>query len=38
VPTLSEDRPLHIDMATCAAMIDDGTLRRATSEAVGGLV
>jgi histidine ammonia-lyase len=38
VPTLSEDRPLHLDMATCARLIDDGTLAGAARAACDGLV
>lgn len=38
VPTLTEDRPLHVDMATCARLIDDGSLASATAKSVGGLV
>jgi histidine ammonia-lyase len=37
VPTLTEDRPLHVDMATCARLIDDGTLAGAARAACDGL-
>jgi histidine ammonia-lyase len=38
VPTLTEDRPLHLDMTACARLIDDGSLASAAAKSVGGLV
>lgn len=38
VPTLTEDRPLHIDMEACAKLIESGELVRSAEAAVGPLV
>jgi len=37
VPTLTEDRPLHVDMTACSALLEEGGVTRAVEAVVGSL-